>query len=63
MPLGTIADKVSTREQLLKERVTSGAGAPTHTPEVDAQDYYDKDNLTKLYVWRKGAWSAVISLA
>lgn len=62
MPLGTLANKVSKREELLKERVVSGNGAPSHTPEVAAQDYYDVDNLTKLYVWRKGAWSTVITL-
>jgi len=62
MPLGTIANKVSTREEKLKERVVSGSGAPSHTPEVAAQDYYDVDELTKVYVWRKGAWSAKITL-
>ena len=62
MPLGTIANTVSTREELLKKSVTSGKGVPAHTPEVAAQDYYDVDNLTKLYVWRKGAWSTVIAL-
>ena len=62
MPLGTLANKVSKREELRKERVVSGNGAPSHTPEVAAQDYYDVDNLTKLYVWRKGAWSTVITL-
>ena len=62
MPLGTIANKVSTREEKLKNPVASGSGAPTHTPEIAAQDYYDVNNLTKLYVWRKGAWSTVITL-
>lgn len=67
MPLGisttAATTQVSTREQLLKQAVTSGHGVPAHTPEVNSQDYYDVDNLTKLYVWRKGAWSAVIALA
>ena len=63
MPLGTIANKVSTRDELLKNQVVSGKGAPAHTPEVAAQDYYDVDELTKVYVWRAGAWSAKITLA
>lgn len=63
MPLGTKADKISTREELLKERVVSGEGAPSHEPEVAAQDYYDVDETTKVYVWRAGAWSAKITLA
>lgn len=62
MPLGTKANKISTRDELLKNPVVSGSGEPTHEPEIAAQDYYDVDNLTKLYVWRKGAWSAVVAL-
>lgn len=66
MPLGQTTTvgltRVSTREELLKDKVTSGRGEPGHTPEVASQDYYDIDNLTKLYVWRKGAWSTVIAL-
>lgn len=66
MPLGisttAATTQVSTREQLLKSAVTSGHGVPSHTPEVASQDYYDVDNLTKLYVWRVGAWSTVVSL-
>ena len=63
MPLGTKANKVSTRDELLKNQVVSGNGVPAHEPEIPAQDYYDVDELTKVYVWRAGAWSAKITLA
>lgn len=53
--LGTVTDKVSTREQLLKERNTSGSGAPTHTPEVDTQTYVDIATGT-VYEWWAGDW-------
>lgn len=66
MPLGisttASSTQVSTREQLLKSPVVNGHGVPAHTPEIASQDYYDVDNLTKLYVWRVGAWSTVITL-
>jgi len=54
--LGTLADKISTREQLLKERKVSGSGAPAHTPEVDSQSY--TDIVTGIiYEWFAGTWA------
>ena len=65
MPLGltTTANltQVSTHEQLLKDKVTSGHGAPTHKPEVPAQEYFDADDLTKMYIWRNSGWTASVT--
>lgn len=55
--IGNKTDKVSTREQLLKERKVSGSGAPTHTPEVDAQTYTDIVTGT-VYEWFAGNWAS-----
>jgi hypothetical protein len=55
MGLGLATDKLSTREELLKERNTTGSGAPTHTPEVAAQSYTDVATGQR-YEWWAGAW-------
>ena len=47
MGLGLVTDKLSTREELLKERNTTGSGAPTHTPDVATGQRYE---------WWAGAW-------
>ena len=55
MGLGQKTDKVSTREELLKDKNTCGAGAPAHTPEVAAQTYVDTAT-GQVYEWWKGEW-------
>jgi hypothetical protein len=57
MPLGSQTTKVSTREELLKLPVVSGAGAPTHKPEIAAQEYYDVNSAVTVYIWSAGVWS------
>lgn len=63
--LGTITDKVSDREELLKGRNVTidsttysyqvSGGSPAHTPEVAAQTC--KDAATgQVYEWWAGAW-------
>ena len=57
MGLGLKTDKVSTREELLKDANVSGNGAPTHTPERATQTYVDVDTGT-VHEWWAGAWHA-----
>lgn len=63
MPLGDQTKQVSGREELLKARVTSGHGAPAHTPEVAAQTYWDVDSAGTYYSWSAGAWSSALTTA
>jgi hypothetical protein len=58
MPLGLQTTKVSTREELLKSPVVSGSGAPTHKPEIAAQDYRDTSDTAVYYAWVAGAWTS-----
>ena len=55
MPLGSVTNKVSDREELLKAASTSGHGAPGHTPEAASQTYVDVDSGQK-YEWWAGTW-------
>lgn len=56
MPLGNKTQKVSTRDQLLRERNVSGSGNPTHEPEVERQTYVDIDDGST-HEWYAGSWT------
>jgi hypothetical protein len=53
--LGSAADKVSSRSELLTQLNVSGSGAPTHTPELATQTYVDIDT-GNVYEWWAGVW-------
>lgn len=55
MPLGLKTDKVSTRDELLRDANVSGDGAPSHTPERATQTYVDIATGT-VHQWWAGAW-------
>lgn len=54
--LGDQTKKVSSHDQLLKERVTNGAGVPAHTPEVDSQRYNNISDES-YHIWVNGVWT------